>query len=82
MTYDNRERLSDEERHIPLGPGVFCTVEIADGVGLAPIFGLLGCRLVQMIRFDDSHALFLDEKGLRDGTWTEGMMNISSTEPI
>ncbi len=46
---------------------LFRTVEIADGIGLAPIFSLLGCRLVQMIRFDDSHTLFLDEDGLRDG---------------
>ncbi|WP_240533552.1 DUF3846 domain-containing protein [Sinorhizobium fredii] len=46
---------------------LFRTVEVADGTGLAPIFSLLGCRLVQMIRFDDSHALFLDDEGLRDG---------------
>jgi len=25
---------------------LFRTVEIADGIGLAPIFSLLGCRLV------------------------------------
>ncbi|OWK25391.1 hypothetical protein AJ87_10910 [Rhizobium yanglingense] len=46
---------------------IFRAVELPGAIGFKPICDLLGCRLAQMVRFDESHRLFLDGEGLRDG---------------
>ncbi|WFU13147.1 protein psiB (plasmid) [Rhizobium sp. CB3090] len=46
---------------------LFRAVELQDGCSIAPIYDLIGSRLIEMIRFDDMHSLFLDEEALRDG---------------
>ncbi|MDK1389321.1 hypothetical protein QN219_26760 [Sinorhizobium sp. 7-81] len=46
---------------------LFRAVEVAGDIGPASISDLLGCKLTQMVRFDELHWLFLNEEGLRDG---------------
>lgn len=46
---------------------LFRVVELFDAISFKPISDLLGCKLTQMVRFDESHWLFVDEEGLREG---------------
>ncbi|WP_173520746.1 hypothetical protein [Ensifer sesbaniae] len=46
---------------------LFRAVELVGAVTYKPISDLLGCTVTQLIRFDESHWLFVDEKGLREG---------------
>ncbi|CDI12045.1 hypothetical protein ACA106_05745 [Agrobacterium pusense] len=46
---------------------LFRAVELVDPIRVRPISDLLGCKLTQMVRFDESHWLFVDEEGLREG---------------
>ncbi|OWK25360.1 hypothetical protein AJ87_11140 [Rhizobium yanglingense] len=47
---------------------LFRAIELPGAIRFKPICDLLGCSLAQMVRFDESHWLFLDEEGLRDGS--------------
>ncbi|WP_037435649.1 DUF3846 domain-containing protein [Sinorhizobium fredii] len=46
---------------------LFRPVELLGTISFKPISELLGCKLTQMVRFDESHWLFVDEEGLRPG---------------
>ncbi|AJD43748.1 hypothetical protein RGR602_PB00211 (plasmid) [Rhizobium gallicum bv. gallicum R602sp] len=46
---------------------LFRAVELQIGISFSPIYDLVGSPLIEMIRFDDMHSLFLDEEALRDG---------------
>ena len=46
---------------------LFRAVELQIGISFSPIYDLVGSSLIEMIRFDDMHSLFLDEEALRDG---------------
>lgn len=45
---------------------IFRTVELPGGISFKPIYDLIGCRLIELVRFDERHSLFVDEEGLRD----------------
>ncbi|MDQ0561081.1 MULTISPECIES: DUF3846 domain-containing protein [Rhizobium] len=45
----------------------FRAAELCDRNSIAAISDLIGSDLIQMIRFDDMHSLFVDEEGLRAG---------------
>jgi len=46
---------------------LFRAVELVGAISVKPISDLLGCKLTQMVRFDESHWLFVDAEGLREG---------------
>lgn len=46
---------------------IFRAFELPDGISFKPIHDLIGCRLIELVRFDERHSLFVDEEGLRDG---------------
>ncbi|AYG64029.1 MULTISPECIES: protein psiB [Rhizobium] len=48
---------------------LFRAVKLHRGGGdsIAPIYDLIGGRVIEMIRFDEKHWLFFDEDALRDG---------------
>ncbi|MCO5965928.1 hypothetical protein [Sinorhizobium meliloti] len=46
---------------------LFRSVELVGAISFKPISDLLACKLTKMVRFDESHWLFVDEEGLRDG---------------
>lgn len=46
---------------------LFCAVTLPRGISFKPIYELIGCRLIELVRFDERHSLFVDEEGLHDG---------------
>ncbi|MBB4188783.1 hypothetical protein GGE07_005462 [Sinorhizobium terangae] len=46
---------------------LFRVVQLVGAVSIKPISDLLGCEVTQMVRFDESHWLFVDEEALRPG---------------
>lgn len=46
---------------------IFRAAELSDRNSIAAISNLIGSDLIQMIRFDDMHALFVEEEALRAG---------------
>lgn len=46
---------------------IFRAVELPTGISFKPIYDLIGCRLIEVVRFDERHSLFVDEEGLHDG---------------
>lgn len=46
---------------------IFRPVELQVDMGIRPIYSLIGCHLLEVVRFDERHTLFVDEEGLRDG---------------
>ncbi|MBB4590417.1 hypothetical protein GGE50_006349 [Rhizobium leguminosarum] len=46
---------------------LFRPVKLQDGISFKPLYELIGCRLIEVVRFDEKHSLFVDEEGLRDG---------------
>ncbi|THK33381.1 hypothetical protein EHS39_36820 [Ensifer sp. MPMI2T] len=46
---------------------LFRAIELVGAISLKPISDLLGCKITQMVRFDESHWLFVDEDGMREG---------------
>ncbi|WP_037461953.1 DUF3846 domain-containing protein [Sinorhizobium fredii] len=46
---------------------IFRAVTLPNGISFKPLYDLLGCRLIELVRFDERHSLFVDEEGLTDG---------------
>lgn len=46
---------------------IFKPVELPVSTGIRPIYELIGCRLLEVVRFDERHTLFVDEEGLHEG---------------
>ncbi|MER8374521.1 protein psiB [Mesorhizobium sp. M1406] len=46
---------------------IFRAVEFPAGNSYKPLYDLIGCRMIEVVRFDERHSLFVDEEGLRDG---------------
>ncbi len=47
--------------------GTFRVVQLVGAVSIKSINDFLACEVTQMVRFDESHWLFVDEEGLRAG---------------
>ncbi|MBC2887692.1 DUF3846 domain-containing protein (plasmid) [Brucella pituitosa] len=52
---------------------LFRPVTVPLGQGFKPFYELIGCRTIEVVRFDERHTLLVDEDGLQDGltafTW-------------
>nr|WP_244425658.1 DUF3846 domain-containing protein [Sinorhizobium fredii] len=46
---------------------IFKPVELQVDLGIRPLYAIIGCRLLEVVRFDERHTLFVDEEGLQDG---------------
>lgn len=46
---------------------IFRPMTVPTDTGFKPIYQQIGCRLVDLVRFDDRHYLFVDEDGLSEG---------------
>ncbi|MES0000949.1 DUF3846 domain-containing protein [Mesorhizobium sp. M0051] len=46
---------------------IFRAVEFPAGNSYKPLHDLIGCRMTEVVRFDERHSLFVDEEGLREG---------------
>ncbi len=46
---------------------IFKPVELPVSMGIRPIYDLIDCRLLEGVRFDERHTLFVDEEGLKEG---------------
>ncbi|MCA1441907.1 protein psiB [Ensifer sp. IC4062] len=46
---------------------IFKPIELQVDLGIRPLYAIIGCRLLEVVRFDERHTLFVDEEGLQDG---------------
>lgn len=46
---------------------IFKPVALQVDLGIRPLYEIIGCRLLEVVRIDERHSLFVDEEGLRDG---------------
>ncbi|RVL80278.1 hypothetical protein CN140_20250 [Sinorhizobium meliloti] len=46
---------------------IFKPVALQVDLGIRPLYEIIGCRLLEVERFDERHTLFVDEEGLQDG---------------
>ncbi|WP_234840036.1 DUF3846 domain-containing protein [Sinorhizobium meliloti] len=46
---------------------IFKPVALQVDLGIRPLYEIIGCRLLEVVRFDERHTLFVDEEGLQDG---------------
>ena len=46
---------------------IFKPVELQVDLGIRPLYAIIGCRLLEVVRFDERHTLFVDEEGLQNG---------------
>ncbi|WP_234841132.1 DUF3846 domain-containing protein [Sinorhizobium meliloti] len=46
---------------------IFKPVALQVDLGIRPLYEIIGCRLLEVVRFNERHTLFVDEEGLQDG---------------
>ncbi|MEY9534693.1 DUF3846 domain-containing protein [Sinorhizobium fredii] len=46
---------------------IFKPVGLPVSTGIRPVYDLIGCRLLEVVRFDERHTLLVDEEGLQEG---------------
>ncbi|TIL49625.1 protein psiB [Mesorhizobium sp.] len=46
---------------------IFRALEFPAGNSYKPLYDLISCQMIEVVRFDERHTLFVDEEGLRDG---------------
>ncbi|KSV73559.1 hypothetical protein N183_24300 [Sinorhizobium sp. Sb3] len=46
---------------------IFKPVGLPVSTGIRPVYELIGCRLLEVVRFDERHTLLVDEEGLKEG---------------
>ncbi|MER9651432.1 DUF3846 domain-containing protein [Mesorhizobium sp. M0199] len=46
---------------------LFRAVEFPAGNSYKPLYDLISCQMIEVVRLDERHSLFVDEEGLGDG---------------
>ncbi|RVI80488.1 protein psiB [Sinorhizobium meliloti] len=46
---------------------IFKPVALQVDLAIRPLYEIIGCRLLEVVRFNERHTLFVDEEGLQDG---------------